>query len=60
MNWLCLGLSRIDVMSGREKVIEGIPEDGWSVSNVSEESDGGTPVLEFNWIIGYSLQISGV
>lgn len=47
-------------MSGREKVIEGIPEDGWSVSNVSEESDGGTPVLEFNWIIGYSLQISGV
>ena len=47
-------------MSWREKVIEGIPGDGWSVSNVSEESDGGTLVVEFNWIIGYSLEISGV
>ena len=60
MNWLSLGLSRIDVMSWREKVIEGIPGDGWSISNISEESDGGTLVVEFNWIIGYSLEISGV
>ena len=47
-------------MSEREKVIEGIPGDRWSVSNVSEESDGGTLVVEFNWINGYSLEISGV
>ena len=61
MNWWSLGISRVDMTSGREKEVQGIPGDGWSMSNVSgEENDGDMLVAEHNRVIGHSLGIRAI